>query len=52
MELCQGRGSERLQKGSAAEEWPGTEQAAQGSGYGTELPEFKKCLDSTLRHVV
>jgi len=27
------------------------EQAAQGSGHGPKLAEFKECLDTTLRHV-
>lgn len=26
------------------------EQAPQGSGHRPKLPEFKKCLDSALRH--
>ena len=29
----------------------GMEQAAQGSGHGPKLAEFKECLDTTLRHV-
>lgn len=28
----------------------GTEQAPQGSDHSPKLPEFKKCLDSALRH--
>jgi len=27
----------------------GMEQGAQGSGHSPELPEFKECLDNTLR---
>lgn len=30
----------------------GMEQAPQGSGNGPELPEFKECLDTALRHGV
>ena len=30
----------------------GMEQNARGSGYGTELLEFKKCLDNALRYMV
>jgi len=40
MELCQGRGSWGL----------GTGGAPEGGGHGTELLEFKECLDSALRH--
>ena len=32
--------------------WSDTEQAPQGSGHGMEMPEFKKCLGSALRHSV
>jgi len=49
MELCQGRGSWEL----------GTGGAPEGGGHGTgcpgqwarpQEPEYKECLDSTLRH--
>jgi len=30
----------------------GMERAAQDSGHGTELTEFKKHLDNALRHMV
>ena len=30
----------------------GMEQAAQGSGHSPELPEFRKCSDTALRHRV
>ena len=30
----------------------GMEQAAQGSGHGPELTEFKECWDNALRHRV
>ena len=40
MELCPGRGSWGL----------GTGGAPEGGGHGTELLEFKECLDSAFRH--
>ena len=47
MELCHGRAGG---KGRALHQRAvGMEQPAQGSGHGPKLPEFKKCLDSTLR---
>jgi len=30
----------------------GMEQAAQGSGHGLKMPEFKKHLDKALRHMI
>ena len=52
MELCQGRGSWGLGTGSAPQGGRALEQAAQGSGHGPRLPEFKDHLDNTLRHRV
>ena len=49
MELCQGRGSWGLGICSTPEGVWALERAAQGSGHGTELCEFKKCLDSALK---
>jgi len=49
MDLCQGRGRQGLGEGSAP---VGREQTHQGSDHGPELPEFKECLDSILRHGV
>ena len=46
MELCQGRGSWGLGKGSAPE------QAPQGSGQDPKLPEFKEHFDNVPRHRV
>lgn len=36
-----------LGKGSSPRDGQVLEQAAQGSGRGMELPEFKKCSDNT-----
>ena len=52
MELCQGRGSWGLGTGSAPEGSQTLEQAAQDSGHGIKLLEFKVQLDSTLGHMV
>ena len=41
VELCQGRAAGVRDR-----------SAPQGGGHGPRLPEFKKCLDAALRHMV
>jgi len=49
MGLHQGRVTLGVRKASLPEGCQALEQAAQGSGCSTKLPEFQECLDVALR---
>lgn len=52
MELCQGRGRWGIGKGSSPEGDGALEQAAHGRRHGPKQLEFKKHLNTALRHIV